>query len=301
MNISEDVKGVRAFLGTAGYYRSFIKNYADKAAPLNQLLRGGVKFEWTPERREAFEILKTALMSEPVLSYATRYDPFILDTDCSNFALGGVLQQLQKGKEKVIAYCSKTLSETQSHYCTTKRELFAVKYSIFYFKHFLKGQKNFTVRTDHSALRWLRGYKEGDDTLIRWNYELQGYNFDILHRAGKDHTNCDGLSRITVRCPRDDCPECRQLRGRPLPGRKLRKGQKEDEESDGDEGDSDFDYCVMPKEVVRMESHQECLGTDAEVDSCSPPVGSVKTSRPPLVSERGDGAWGGGDGSLPWS
>ena len=128
-------------------------------APLNQLLRGGVKFEWTPERREAFETLKTTLIPEPILSYATRHDPFILDTVCSNVALGGVLRQLQKGKEKVIAYCSKTLSETHSHYCITKRELFAVKYSIFYFKHFLKGQ-NFTVRTDQAALRWLRSYKE---------------------------------------------------------------------------------------------------------------------------------------------
>jgi hypothetical protein len=99
----------------------------------------------------------------------------------------------------------------------------------------------------------LRSYKEGDDTFIRWNYELQGYNFEILHRPGKDHSSCDGLSRITVRCPREDCPECKQLRGKPLPGRNLRKVQKE-EESDGDGGDSDFDYCVIPKQGIKVES-----------------------------------------------
>ena len=104
-----------------------------------------------------------------------------------------MLQQEQKGVEKVIAYCSKTFTETQSHYCTTKRELFGVKYTIFYFKKYLKGQKNFTVRTDHSALRWLRNYKEGDDTMIRWAYELSAYNFEIIHRPGKLHSNCDGF------------------------------------------------------------------------------------------------------------
>jgi hypothetical protein len=67
-----DVKGVKAFLVTAGCYRSFIKDYADKAAPLNQLLRGGVKFEWTADHQRAFDILKNALISEPILSYTTR-------------------------------------------------------------------------------------------------------------------------------------------------------------------------------------------------------------------------------------
>ena len=167
-------------------------------------------------------MLRQALTSQPILSYATRNDPFIRDMDCSNFALGSVLQQVPKGVEKVIAYCSKTLTETQSHYCTTKRELFAIKYSVFYFKRFLKGRNNFTVRTDHSALKWLRSFKEGDDTMTRWNFELSGFNFDIEHRAGREHCNADGLSRITVRCPRKNCPDCKQLRGKPLPGRKPR-------------------------------------------------------------------------------
>ena len=237
-----DLKGLKAFLGTTGYYRSFIKDYSDKAVCLNNLTKKGVRYEWNDERQTAFETLKEDLMSKPILSFPTRHDDYVLDTDCSNFALGSVLSQIQNGTERVIAYCSKSLNEAQSHYCTTKRELFAIKYSIFYFRHYLKGTE-FLVRTDHSALKWLQSYKDGDDTMARWNYELQGYRFKIAHRAGKLHGNCDGLSRITVKCPRPDCPECKKLRGMQLPGRKAR-GKNKKEESDGDQDHGDFDYLV---------------------------------------------------------
>jgi hypothetical protein len=220
-----------------------VKDYSDKAAPLNELLKKGVEYKWTPDRQKAFEILKNALVSQPILSYPTRRDPFILDTDCSNFALGSVLSQVQNGKEKVIAYCSKNLNECQRHYCATKRELYAIKYSVQHFKPFLRGRP-FLIRTDHSALIWLKKYREGDDTMTRWNYELQGYDFTIEHRAGSLHGNADGLSRITVRCPRPECPDCRQLAGKPLPGRKTRISKTAESESDGDKGESDFDYCA---------------------------------------------------------
>jgi hypothetical protein len=251
-----NIKELRGFLGTTGYYRSFIRDYSDKAAPLTEMLKKGVIYSWTPDRQKPFCTLKNALVSQPIHSYPTRKDPFILDCDASNFALGSVLSQVQDGREKVIAYCSKNLNECQRHYCTTKRELYAIKYSVQYFKPYLKGRP-FLIRTDHSALVWLKNYREGDDTMTRWNYELQGYDYKIEHRVGTLHGNADGLSRITVRCPRPDCPDCSQLVGKPLPGRKQRTTNSSD--TDGDHGESDFDYCA--------DEHREPNYTPPPIDS----------------------------------
>ena len=80
--------------------------------------------------------------------------------------------------------------------------------------------------------------------MTRWNLELSVFNFEIEHGAGRDHCNADGLSRITMKCPRENCPDCKQLRGKPLPGRKPRVADKNELESDGNDGDAVFDYCV---------------------------------------------------------
>ena len=95
------------------------------------------------------------------------------------------------------------------------------------------------IRTDPGALVWLKNNREGDDTMMRWNYELQGYDYQIEHRVETLHGNADGLSRRTVRCPRPDCPNCSQPVEKP--GRKQRATLGSN--TDGDDGESDFDYC----------------------------------------------------------
>ena len=130
--------------------------------------------------------------------------PFVLDTDASASALGGVLSQETADGERVIAYASQTLTKSQKNYCTTHRELLAVVQMTQHFKHYLWGRR-FKLRTDHSSLRWLLSYKDADGMLARWLAKLQQYDFVIEHRPGVKHANADALSRCHS-CKRDDCP-----------------------------------------------------------------------------------------------
>ena len=202
----------RHFLGLASYYRRFIPHFATIAAPLHALTSTHTKFSWSDECEEAFNQLKTLLTTAPVLSFPNPDEgEFILDTDASNVGLGAVLSQLQQGRETVIAYASRSLSATERKYCTTNKELLAVRYFVEYFKPYLYGRK-FRLRTDHASLQWLKNFKEVDGMLARWLSVLDTYDFQLIHRRGVDHSNADALSRPPlVKCPRTDCPDCQMI------------------------------------------------------------------------------------------
>ena len=121
----DKVKGVRQFVGFVGYYRRFVKDFSDLAEPLVALTRKGAPFVWTDRQQKAFEALKACLISVPILGFPTEQGRFLLDTDASLFAVGGggVLNQLQEGREVVIAFASRSLRLSQRHYCTTRREM----------------------------------------------------------------------------------------------------------------------------------------------------------------------------------
>ena len=157
-------------------------------------MTGQKQFEWTEKQSTAFEALKQALSSPPVLALPNLEDEFILDTDASDFAIGAELLQVQGGVEKVIAYGSFALTKEQRRYCTTRKELLAVVRFTRQFRHYLLG-KPFMVRTDHSSLRWLMRFKEPQGQLARWLEELSQYNMVLRHRPGRDHCNADALSR----------------------------------------------------------------------------------------------------------
>ena len=142
-----------------GYYRRFMKDYAKMAKPFHDLTKKEEKFVWTKERDNAFLNLKRCLTTAPILGYPDPETVFILDTDASGCSIGGVLSQMQDGKERVIAYGSKVLSKEERNYWVTRRELVAVVYFIKHYQHFLIGKK-FLLRTDHGALTWLFKLKE---------------------------------------------------------------------------------------------------------------------------------------------
>ena len=129
------------------------------------------------------------------MAYPSSEVIFKLDTDASNFGIGGVISQIQDGHERVIAYGSRSLTKAERNYCVTRRELLAIVHFVKYFHHYLYGQK-FIVRTDHAALRWLFNFKEPEGQIARWLQVLGTYDFDIIHRPGRQHGNADGLSRI---------------------------------------------------------------------------------------------------------
>ena len=106
------------------------------------------EFKWETDQQEAFDRIKGALSSEPVLSFPNNKDLFILDSDASDFAIGAELSQVQDGKEKVIAYSSLGLSPEQKRYCVTRKELLAVARFTRQFRHYLIG-RHFVIRTDH--------------------------------------------------------------------------------------------------------------------------------------------------------
>ena len=185
---------VRSFLGLCSYYRKFIRNFADIARPLHKITEHTKVFDWTDECEDSFKTLKTKLTETPILTHPDFSLPFILDTDASHQAVGAVLSQVQDGNEKVVAYASKALSNSERKYCVTRKELLAVVTFIKHFRHFLYGHK-FVVRTDHSSLRWLLRFKDPEGQLARWLEVISAYDMEIEHRAGRLHGNADGLSR----------------------------------------------------------------------------------------------------------
>ena len=157
----------------------------------------------------AFYTLRESLIHAPILVFPTETGQYILDTDASNFGLGGVLSQIQDDVERVVAYCSRALRPSQRRYCTTKREMLAAVTMCIQFRSYLRGTK-FTLRTDHKSLVWLHRSKDTEGMMARWLHALQQLQFSIIHRPGRDHGNADGLSRVPAspcrQCTRPDCP-----------------------------------------------------------------------------------------------
>ena len=204
-----DVAKVTGFVGLAGYYRKMIPHFAGIAGPLNALLKKDVPFVWSVKCQKVFDTLKARLCEDPILAYPIANEPFILDTDASNVAAGGVLVQVQGGKEKTIAYWSKSWSKSQRNYSVVQRELLAALLAMENFRYYLVGLKDFTLRTDHQCLRWIKNLRNTDEGLVqRWITWLGAFNFTVEHRPGRNHGNADALSRLAcVHCGGDIHPE----------------------------------------------------------------------------------------------
>lgn len=192
--IPKSAKQVRSFLGLSSYYRRFVQGFACIARPLHKTCEKDKKFVWTDECQAAFETLKTALVSSPILAYPLPGVPFILDTDASDKSVGAVMSQLQEGSERVIAYMSKTMNIHEQAYCVTRKELLAVVTALKTFHPYLYGQE-VLLRTDNAAVSWMRNLKKPTGQTARWLQELGTYNLNVVHRAGKKHSNADALSR----------------------------------------------------------------------------------------------------------
>jgi hypothetical protein len=205
-----DKSQLRSFLGLCTYYRRFISGFADLAKPLTRLTEDKRTFEWSVDQETAFQALKEALCTAPVLGYPRPGERFIIDTDASNLGIGGVLSQVQDGGERVIAYFSKTLSKAERNYCVTRRELLAIVKTLEHFHKYLYGQE-FHLRTDHSALTWLLSFRNLEGQTARWVQRLQEYNYSSEHRQGIRHTNADALSR---RPCSDGCSHCQKVEQR---------------------------------------------------------------------------------------
>ena len=127
----------------------------------------------------------------------------VVATDASDYGLGTFLSQKQDGIERVIAYASRTMSKSELHYETTRKELLAVDYGLKQFRQYLLG-RHFVIQTDHAALSWLRKTPEPVPQLAWWLTLIEQYDYEVVHRHGKQHTNADGLSRRPTTTPITD-------------------------------------------------------------------------------------------------
>ncbi|CAM8983325.1 unnamed protein product [Rhodiola kirilowii] len=191
----KDQKGVRSFLGHAGFYRRFIKDFSKIAKPLTHLLCNDVKFDFDEGCLEAFEKLKKALVSAPIVQPPKWDLPFELMCDASDFAIGAVLGQRVDKRLHVVYYVSKVLDNAQSNYTTTEKELLAVVYAFEKFRPYLVGSKTI-VYTDHAAIKYLMAKKDAKPRLIRWVLLLQEFNIEIKDKKGVENVVADHLSRI---------------------------------------------------------------------------------------------------------
>ncbi|KAJ0465579.1 putative nucleotidyltransferase, Ribonuclease H [Helianthus annuus] len=190
-----NVKGVRSFLGHAGFYRRFIKGFSVITKPLCNLLLKDVPFEFDDKCLNAFNVLKEQLVQAPILQSPDWTKPFEIMCDASDFAIGAVLGQRVDKKPVVIYYASKTLSDAQLNYTTTEKELLAVVYALDKFRSYICGSK-VIVYSDHSAVRYLMEKKDAKPRLIRWVLLLQEFDLEIRDKKGCENVVADHLSRL---------------------------------------------------------------------------------------------------------
>ncbi|GJS62787.1 reverse transcriptase domain-containing protein [Tanacetum coccineum] len=189
------VKGVRSFLGHAGFYRCFIQDFSKIARPMTHLLEKETPFVFSKDCIDAFETLKKKLTEAPILVVPDWNLPFELMCDASDFAIGAVLGQQKMKHFQPIHYASKTMTEAQIHYTTTEKEMLAVVYAFEKFWPYLVLSKSI-VYTDHSALKYLINKHDAKLRLLWWVLLLQEFDITIRDKKGSENLAADHLSRL---------------------------------------------------------------------------------------------------------
>ncbi|GKE06770.1 reverse transcriptase domain-containing protein, partial [Tanacetum coccineum] len=189
------VRGIRSFLGHVGFYRRLIQDFSKIARPMTHLLEKETPFVFLKECIESFNTLKKNLTEAPIL-VAPDWDlPFEIMCDASDFAVGAVLGQRKTKYFHPIHYASKTMTEAQSYYTTTEKELLAVVYAFEKFRPYLVLLKTI-VYTDHSAIKYLMAKPDAKSRLLRWVLLLQELDVIIRDKKGVKNLAADHLSRL---------------------------------------------------------------------------------------------------------
>ena len=191
------VKGIRSFLGFANFYRCFIDNFSEIAAPLIDLTKKNYTWKWGDKESEAFEKLKKIFASEPVLAQWNPDRETILEADCSGYAMGGCLSQTDdQGRLRPVAYFSKRLNGAEVNYPIHDKELLAIIACMKEWKAELQSvSKPFTILTDHKNLDYFSTKRLLSERQARYNEILQQFRFNIKWRAGRACERPDALSR----------------------------------------------------------------------------------------------------------
>ena len=191
---------MRSFLGLAGFYRRFVKDFSTIAAPLHELTKKGVVFRWGKAHEESFCTLKDKLTHAPLLQLPNFGKTFELECDASGVGIGGVL--MQEGKP--IAYFSEKLHGPVLNYSTYDKELYALVRSLETWRHYL-WPKEFVIHSDHESLKYLRSQNNLNRRHAKWVEFIESFPYIIKHKKGKDNVIADALSRRYTMLSQLDC------------------------------------------------------------------------------------------------
>jgi hypothetical protein len=186
---------ILSFKGLASYYRRFVKNFSEISGPLSAMTSDKVPFSWGKAEQESFDRLKEALTTAPVIMPPDPRAPYIISTDASGYAIGGVLSQDQDGLERVVAYESRRLKEAERNYPTHDKELLAVMEMLRKWRHYIQNGHTTKVYTDNIATKYILTKPTLMGRQKKWAEQLADYDVEILHRAGKLNIAADALSR----------------------------------------------------------------------------------------------------------
>src|SRR5258708_2110643 len=150
------VKEVQSFLGFVNFYQKFIRDFSDVTCPLYALTRKTQQWVWGSPEQKAFDALKKAVTSAPILTFPSQSGCFCLECDASNFATGAVLSQVQAdGMHQPIAFMSKGFSDVECNYQIHDKEMLAIMHALDEWRHFLEGAtEKFEILTDHWNLAY---------------------------------------------------------------------------------------------------------------------------------------------------
>lgn len=193
-------KELMRFLGMAGYYRAFCKNFSVVVSPLTNLLKAKAEFIWSTQCHAAFEAVKALLCSAPVLAAPRFGQPFQLQVDASQMGAGAVLlQESDKGVECPVSFFSRKFNKYQQNYSVIEKEALGLIWALQHFEVYVgSGLTPLTVFTDHNPLTFLKSLQNPNQRLMRWALFLQPYNLDIRHISGKSNIIADALSRAPL-------------------------------------------------------------------------------------------------------
>lgn len=194
--IPANLKDLRGFLGLTGYYRRFIHHNSLISRPLTQLLKKNTPFLWTPTAQTAFDTLKQALTSAPVLALPNFSKEFVLETDASDFGIGDVLMQ----DNHPIAFLSQSLSSRNAALSTYEKECLAITLAVGKWRPYLQ-TRSFTIRTDHKSLLHLTEQRIHTRIQQKALLKLMDLDFSLVYKKGSSNLAADALSRQVSQSP----------------------------------------------------------------------------------------------------
>ena len=203
MPLPKTPKEVKQFLGLIGYYRKFVPRFSDLARPLNALTRKDVSFEWTPICQESFKLLKTSLMTEPILTYLDPNLPYVLFTDASKYAWACVLtqektHQIEEQEVKILhplTYMSGLFCGSQMNWACLTKEAYAIYMSIKKLAYYLE-DADITLRSDHLPLKKFLAKNTLNSKVNNWAIEISPFCITFEYIKGIKNTLTDTMSRL---------------------------------------------------------------------------------------------------------